>query len=58
MKSLEEKQIILVCAWCKKPGHSSFDLSDPNVVISHTICEECEKLHFPKEKEKEDEREF
>lgn len=35
----------IICSWCKKLIGEKEPLEDK--IISHTICLECEKLHFP-----------
>jgi hypothetical protein len=56
MKDQNQKEIIEICAWCKSPSISGLSIEnlDPNsYILSHTICEKCEKEYFPKEEENE-----
>ena len=51
-----EKKIIEICAWCKSPsisGLSIENLEPDSFVLSHTICEKCEKEFFSKGEQNE-----
>lgn len=40
------RELILVCAWCSKVKCRVPNSGQP--VVSHGICLECQKKHFPK----------